>query len=537
MRRSNLFNQCPEKKESTAVFKTLAVCASVLLTSTTLAQKDDERGLILNTPQAYPGLNLFSPLESGSTYLIDNEGRVINTWESEFRPSAVYLLPNGHILRTAGYGLAGNGTFFGGGAGYRLEQFDWDGAKVWEYVYASDKHLMHHDVEPLPNGNVLILAWELKTKEECIAAGRNPEALRDDKLWSEHIIEVKPTLPEGGEIVWEWHLWDHLVQDFDESKANYGDVAANPQLLDIDPPGFWMDRISPEELEQLESLGYVAGEEREKQKQPERRGGNADWLHANAVAYNPQHDLIAISALGNNEIWVIDHSTTTEQARGHTGGTYGKGGDFLYRWGNPLAYRLGTEADQRLFAQHNIHWIDEGLPGAGDLLVFNNGRGRPGGQFSSVDQFQAPFTPGKGFHREDGKAWGPADPVWQYTAPKKEDFNSFFISGAQRLPNGNTLVCAGAQGTFFEVTADKQEVWRYVNPANPPAPARAEAATDSQNNRPGFLRFTVFRVTRYPLDYPAFAGKDLTPGPLLTDYLKDHPAKTPRELKDDFPGE
>ena len=67
----------------------------------------------------------------------------------------------------------------------------------------------------------------------------------------------------------------------------------------------------------------------------------ADWLHTNAIAYNPQRDEIALSVLGNNEIWIIDHSTTTEEARGSTGGNSGKGGDILYRWGNPIAHRAG----------------------------------------------------------------------------------------------------------------------------------------------------------------------------------------------------
>ena len=138
-------------------------------------QDDEERGLKLHEPGAYDGLNLFSPLEAGTTYLMDNDGRVIHTWESDYRPGQQpYLLPNGHLLRTASFGLAGNGTFHGGGAGYRIEEFTWEGERVWEFVYASDQHLMHHDVEPLPNGNVLILAWEMKTEEEAIAAGRNP---------------------------------------------------------------------------------------------------------------------------------------------------------------------------------------------------------------------------------------------------------------------------------------------------------------------------------------------------------------------------
>lgn len=497
--------------------------------------EDEERGLTLHKPEAFDGLNLFSPLEAGTTYLMDNDGRVIHTWESDYRPGQLaYLLPNGNLLRTGSFGLAGNGTFRGGGAGYKIEEYTWSGEKVWDFVYSSDEYLMHHDIEPLPNGNVLILAWEMKTEKEAIAAGRNPEALRDGELWSEHIVEVKPIRPIGGQIVWEWRLWDHLIQDYDPSKENYGEVAKHPELVDIDPPGFWMDRISPEELEQLEALGYI-GTEVEEESRPNQRGTGADWLHINAIAYNPQHDLIALSVLGNNELWILDHSTTTEEAAGHSGGRYGKGGDILYRWGNPFTYRLGTEDDQRLFAQHDVHWIPEGRPGAGDLLIFNNGRGRPDGAYSSVDQIDVPFDPESGFHREKGKPWGPTEPVWTYTAPNKEDFNSIFISGAQRQPNGNTLICEGASGTFFEVTPDKREVWRYVNPANPPQPdEEVDGDSRRRGGRASFLRYTVFRVYRYAHDYPAFEGKDITPGPLLTEYLRDHPAKRPIDLDDEL---
>ena len=227
------------------------------------AQQEEERGLKLHEPEAFDGLNLFSPLEAGTTYLIDNEGRVIHTWESDYRPASVpYLMPNGNILRPGSFGTTGNGTFRGGGAGYLIEEFTWDGEKIWEFVYSSDQHLMHHDVAPLPNGNLLILAWEMKTREEAIAAGRDPELLRGDELWSEHIIEVTPVRPEDAEIVWQWHLWDHLIQDFDETKENYRDVAAHPELVDLNPPN---------------------------------RRNNEDWLHINAIAYNSEHDLIALS--------------------------------------------------------------------------------------------------------------------------------------------------------------------------------------------------------------------------------------------------
>ena len=84
-------------------------------------------------------------------------------------------------------------------------------------------------------------------------------------------------------------------------------------------------------------------------------------MHVNAVAYNAELDQIVLSSPHFNEIWIIDHGTTTEEAKGHTGGRWGKGGDILYRWGNPRAYRNGTKLDQRLFYQHNIQWIPKGL--------------------------------------------------------------------------------------------------------------------------------------------------------------------------------
>ena len=129
------------------------------------------------------------------------------------------------------------------------------------------------------------------------------------------IVEIEPDGPTGGNIVWEWHVWDHLVQDADPTKDNYGVIADHPELLDI-------------------NFGDVEG---------------GTWLHVNAVDYNPELDQIVICARNVSEIYIIDHSTTAEEAAGHTGGNQGHGGDFLYRWGNPLVYGRGTEDDQVIF--------------------------------------------------------------------------------------------------------------------------------------------------------------------------------------------
>ena len=510
------------------------------------AQEEEARGLALNSAGAFEGYNLFAPLNAATTYLIDNAGRVVHTWESGYRPgNSAYLLDTGSLMRGASFGHDGNGTFHGGGAGFRVEEFSWEGERTWEFIYAKkDGYLMHHDIQPMPNGNVLILAWEMKTAAEAVAAGRDPELLEDGVLWPEHVIEVTPIRPEGAKIVWEWHLWDHVVQDFDETKLNFGDVAAHPELVELNPLGHWMDRISDEEMETLEALGYIEADDAKDGEDDEDgeddgddrrrgRGSGADWMHSNAINYNPILDQIAISALGNSEIWVIDHSTTTEEARGHTGGRTGKGGDLLYRWGNPFAYRAGTEEDQQLFSQHDIRWIPEGRPGAGNFLVFNNGRGRSeDSEYSSVVEFAAPLNADGTYRIEPGEAFGPKAPTWEYTAPNNEDFHSGHISGAERLANGNTIICEGASGTFFEVTPDKEMVWRYLNPVAMSRNPGEEK--EEEDEEPGV---DVFRVNRYAPDHPAFAGKTLIVGPPLVDYIASHPPKVPRERGENETGD
>src|SRR5262249_27826045 len=161
------------------------------------------------------------------------------------------------------------------------------------------------------------------------------------------IFEVQPSGKTTGKVVWEWRAWDHLIQDHDATKANYGDVGAHPELIDVNFGDGALAAIvaKPEELAKLRAIGSVG---------PATPGGRrapvkADWLHCNSVAYNPDLDQVLVSCPEFNEIWVIDHSTTKDEASGHKGGRSGKGGDLLYRWGNPRAHRAGTVKDQKLF--------------------------------------------------------------------------------------------------------------------------------------------------------------------------------------------
>jgi hypothetical protein len=416
-------------------------------------------GLLLNDPKAFQGYTLLAPLKSTKTYLLDMQGRVVRSWDSDYPALSAYLLENGHLLR-AGEHRDAKKSFGGPGAGGALQEWTWDGELVWDFRLFNDKQLAHHDICKLPNGNVLMVVWDKKSRQEAIDAGRRPD-LVGDYLLPDSILEIQPTGKTTGKVVWEWHLWDHLVQDHDKTKANYGKVAEHPELVDVNFTGGLMDALAKDKgaMDKLKSIGYVGSPTAKKQRV------SPDWTHVNAVAYNAELDQLVISVHEFSEIWVIDHSTTATEAAGHKGGKSGKGGDLLYRWGNPRAYRAGTAKDQRLFAQHNAHWIPRGRPGAGHMLVFNNGVRRPDGNYSSVDEIVLPVDAKGRYAHKPGTAYGPEKAVWTYTAPKKSEFFSMMISGAERMQNGNTLVCSGANGILFEVTPESEMVWKYVNPA------------------------------------------------------------------------
>ncbi|MBU0497523.1 MAG: aryl-sulfate sulfotransferase [Candidatus Thermoplasmatota archaeon] len=401
-------------------FTFLLIGTSFLPTSTaqTIHQNSQQTGKTIT------GQILFAPMTTTTTYLISNTGTVNHTWSSSYLPGeAVYWLDETTILRTIRLSASGAGA--GGG----VQKVAWDGTVLWEFRYYDSVVLSHHDIEPLPNGNVLMIAWESKSGSDAIANGRNPNNIQGGTVKPDHIIEVETTGPSAGTIVWEWHVWDHLIQDYDSSKANYGVVANHPELIDIN--------FGP---------------------------SSSDWLHCNSVDYNEEFDQILISCKNFDEIWIIDHSTTTAEAAGHTGGNSSKGGDLLYRWGNPRAYDRGTTSNQKLFDQHDTGWIALDCPGTGNILIFNNGVNRPSGRYSTIDEIIPPVDNDGNYYLVQGSAYGPDDPVWIYTANPPTSFYANYISGCQRLRDGNTLICDGPRGRFFEVTPEKVTVWDYTNP-------------------------------------------------------------------------
>ena len=410
------------------------------------------------------GYVLFAPIGSTNTYLIDKCGKQVKTWPSTYKPGqSCYILSDGTLLRP---GNVNNTTFTAGGKGGIIEKIDWNGNVIWSYNISSATECQHHDIKALPNGNVLAIVWELKTNTEAINEGRNP-ALTTTTIWTEKIIEIQPVGTNGGTIVWEWHIWDHLIQDFDNTKPNYGTVSSNPGLIDINYSA---------------SANATIGQ---------------DWIHLNSIDYNPSLDQILVSSHSFDEIWIIDHSTSTSQAASHSGGNSGKGGDLLYRWGNPQAYDNGTVASQKFFGQHNAHWIASGLPNQNQIMVFNNGNGRTGGNYSTVEIINPPVN---GYNYDATLPFLPVSTSWIYNATNTESFYAQNISGAEQLPNGNVLYCDGPSGIFTEVDATGTKVWEYVNPVNGTGIIN-QGATPNAN--------LAFRASFYPSDYSGFSNHTL----------------------------
>lgn len=447
----------------------------------TLHAQEQERtvGIMQNSSEAFEGYTLFSCIYRSGVYLVDNCGKKVHEWGDDVRlANAAYLQEDGSLIRNYNTPDA-DPTIRIGGGGEGIQKLDWDGNILWDFKYNTATYRVHHDIAILPNGNILSLVFEERDFDACMQAGRDLDLLVDNKLWPEKIIEIEPSGTDGGEIVWEWVIWDHLIQDYDSTKDNYGVVADHPELLDINFVN--TDINNP---------------------------GEADWLHFNAIDYNPVLDQIIVSSQRLSEIYIIDHGTTTEEAASHSGGRYGQGGDFLWRWGNPQVYDQGTIDDKKLWSQHDAHWIPAGRQDGGKIMVFNNGDHRIPFHYSSVDIIVPPINPIGDYAITPGTAFGPVDPEWTYTSDLKTDFYSGFISSAKRLPNGNTLVCEGADGRIFELNWNKDIVWEYVNPMY--SDGTLEQGQEIPWNGWTHMNAT-FRAKRYAADFIGFAGRDLSP--------------------------
>lgn len=384
--------------------------------------------------QEFNGFAIYNAQGQNTTYLIDEEQNIAHTWTlSEECNYTVQLKENGNLVR----GIAYNNNILGGAAeGGKVHEVDPEGNVVWEFVYSSANYLSHHDLT-LVGDNVLLTAWEVKSEEELTQAGF--ENANSEK-WPTHFIELEDDGNGGANIVWEWHIWDHLVQDTDPNLPNYGDIAENYHLIDVN----------------MVQGGFGGS-----------GGGDGDWFHVNGVDYNEELDQIAFSSRFASEIYIIDHSTTTEEAAGHTGGNSGMGGDILYRWGNPGNYDTpGTQVIPS--AVHDVRWIEnDGRPNGGFLQIFNNS-GVSNNQ-STIDGIDAPLDEEQGYTyvKEAGQAFGPES----YTTRYECLYSAPGQSASNRMSNGNIYVNAsggqGGAGVMYEVDSLGNLVWGPYNSSTP----------------------------------------------------------------------
>ena len=410
------------------------------------------------------GYVLFSPMSDSTTYLIDKCGEKVHEWNTHYRPGlGAQLGEDGFLYRSCNIG---NNIFQRGGRSGRIEKFDWESNLVWSYDILDTMQCSHHDFHIMPNGNILLIVWDRILKTEAAALGKDAESMGTNDLWGERIIEIQPVGLNQANIIWEWSVWDHLIQDFDATKPNYGTVSSNPHRVNIN---------------------YFPG-------------GNlsADWLHFNSVTYNEELNQVMVSVHTLNELWIIDHSTTTAEAATSVGGASGRGGDLLYRWGSPAAYGLGTANNQTLYAQHHATWIPVGMPYENQIIVFNNGMNSPQGNFSSVVIIEPPLN-GHVYDLTPGETYAPLDPVWTYS-PDTTLFYAGNLSGVFPLANGNYLATIGPSSNFFEITSTGDVVWRYKSPI---------AGNGVLSQGSNMITAPVFRAEFIPVNYAGIAGQNL----------------------------
>jgi hypothetical protein len=405
---------------------------------------------IYHPDQAWSGYTVFdTPNEQGAV-LIDMNGTMLRRWkEVAAVPGPARLLPGGDLI---------------GGSTRRqphqeavaLVQINWKGDTVWKFdradlVEEAGKPAtwmarQHHDwqregsangdyaPDALPmvsGGRTLILTHKNVSRPDI-----TDKLLEDDRL-----IEVS----WDGRILWDWLASDH-VDGFGLSVQARNAIRSVPS---------WAENR-----------------------------GSGDWLHVNAAAYlGPNKwydggdrrfhpDNIMISSRNASVMAIIDRTT----------------GAFVWQMGPDYRESSALRALGQILGQHHPHLIPKGLPGAGNLLVFDNGGASVYGEANPVAPTGANIVA-----RINSRVLeiNPVtfENVWEYSMSGQERFlfASHYISSAQRLPNGNTLIDEGADGRLFEVTSAKEIVWEYVNPF-------FDVEGGSRTNR-------VFRAQRVPYDW------------------------------------
>ncbi|OUU78800.1 MAG: hypothetical protein CBC38_06715 [Gammaproteobacteria bacterium TMED78] len=495
--------------------------------------------------KAFQGYTIFSPFRGKNTYLIDMYGQVVHSWPypegfgtpgQEQIEKHARLLENGLLLR----GVINRSAHQGGpplpGAIYQL--VDWNGEVVWEYSDDRSGFRAHHDFRMIWNPkleqNTLLYVSSMDiSHNEALSLGLDPSLSNDHSSRPDGLIEVDL----DGNVIWEWNIRDHIIQERDPSLPNYGIVSENPGKLDI----------------------YFSG-----------RNRPGDWIHINSLDYNYELDQIVLNNSRDSEFYVIDHGNTFVEGDVEASRELAASdrGDFLFRWGNPCVYDLGecpsstnegqssTNGHQQLFFTHDIQWIRDReigtspseLDGTGNFLIFDNGTRRLGQVFSSIleiDPYEGEMLegmyipemlaghtlasrPGMGLvQARDSLPLISNQVIWSYRTPKANAFYGPYISGVQRLGNGNTLICSGPHGHIFEITPEGEVVWEYVSPVGDRTQGDygiyRTMTADS-----GTMFNAFFKCARYAPNYEGLEGKDLTPRGKITELFTNEPERPTR---------
>jgi len=431
------------------------------------AKAQNTLGLLLfDEEQIFDGYNLIYPNHQSDIFLLDNCGEIVHTWSdvNDGRPGVVaQLLPNGDLLRCSTNGDDINNAFGTGGAGGVLEILSWEGEIKWKRVIADSIYRQHHEAMVMPNGNVLLIAWQRHFVEDIVENGFDTISNSQRELWSDSVMEIDV---EKDSVIWQWNSWDHLVQDYDSTKLNFGLVEESLYKIDINYQEF--------------------------------SAGRQDFMHCNSIDYNQELDQILLSNRNYNELWIIDHSITTEQARGSQG-------DLLYRWGNNAAFGQGESQNRFIFYQHNAQWVDGFVPDDnpyyGAISFYNNFIDL---NLSLGHIIKPVWDSNSSIYLQSSDGFFPNDFFAEFSHPDTLKNYSTAASSLQILPNGNALMHAGRQGRAFELNPLGEPVWEYLVPLRFGEPAEQGQEIVLSHN------FT-FQLNRYPVNYSAFEGKDLSP--------------------------
>lgn len=383
-------------------------------------------GIQLNLPATQDGYVLVNSYST--TVLLDECGGIVNSWETGNPHYHVKLLPSGNI-----YYLEENTIY---------EQ-NWEGEIVVEIARPDPLLKFVYDIIKMTNGNYLVNCRRSVSTLDLDALGW------DNSLGVPNIMDGIVEINPDGEIVWEWNISDHLIQDEYLDLDNYGVVSSHPERMDV---------------QAVSSFDWVFGEA----------------FMFNGFDYNEQLDQIIISARKANEIIIIDHSTTTEEAASSMGGRYGRGGDLLFRWGNPSNYTSAEDGEHYLHFQHNPNWIKYGEY-AESIIVYSNNLD------SESDSEIFILTP---VIDSDG-SYVMMDSIFLPQAPDRVisslEISSNYTSGAVVMPNGNIYVTVGQEDRLIELDESDTPVWIY--------------------ELPGF-QYT-YRSEKYAADFPAFLDREL----------------------------